>query len=184
MPGLSRFSRKQPLSQESNTNVSTTGDKDGTTPAPSAGNGDGGAPSSVPPSSNSGVGNAEPTNGGGRDNVANFSTSLEDRPATSGSNSFADFGNMFAMEEHNGVNSNMILDSTFLSSTPTEGMGDGGMMVNNNMFGDNSFMQGFESRPSTGEGGNAFQFGDMNGFDSEGVDAEQLPTTANGGEWN
>jgi len=179
MPGLSRFSRKQPLSQESNTTASTTGGKDGTTPA---GNGDGGA--SQPAVPTNGGGNAEQSNDGG-DNVTNFSTSLEDRPSTGGSNTFADFGNMFTMDEHNGVNSNMMLDSTFLSSNPTEGgMGEGGMSMNNNMIGDNSFMQGFGSRPSTGEGGNAFQFGGMmNGFDSEGGDAvEQQPTTANDGE--
>eukprot|EP00984_Skeletonema_dohrnii_P021434 scaffold10708_cov157-Skeletonema_dohrnii-CCMP3373.AAC.4 len=179
MPGLSRFSRKQPLSQESNTTASTTGGKDGTAPA---GNGDGGASQPAVPT-NGGGGNAEQSNDGG-DNVANFSTSLEDRPSTGGSNTFADFGNMFTMDEHNGVNSNMMLDSTFLSSNPTEGgMGEGGLSMNNNMMGDNSFMQGFGSRPSTGEGGNAFQFGGMmNGFDSEGGDAvEQQPTTANGG---
>lgn len=177
MPGLSRFSRKQPLNESSNNTASTTGGKDGgTTPAPLAGHGDGGAaPPAVPPSSNGGGGgNAESSNGGG-DNVANFSTSLDDRPSTSGSNAFADFGNMFTMDEHNGVNSNMMLDSTFLSSTPTEGgMRDGGMMaVNNTMMGDNSFMKGFESRPSTGEG-DAFQFGGMSGF-------KQQPTTANDG---
>lgn len=182
MPGLSRFSRKQtPLSQESNT-AATTGGKDGTAPA---GNGDGGAPPAAAPTNNGS--NAEQSNAaGGDDDVANnFSTTFGDRPSTSGSNIFADFGNMFSMDEHNGVNSNMMLDSTILSSNPTEGgMGEGRTVNQNNMMGDNSFMQGFGSRPSTGEGGNAFQFGGMmHGFDSVGGDvAEQQPTTANGGE--
>ncbi len=179
MPGLSRFSRKQPLSQESNAAASTTGGKDGTAPAE---NGDGGAPPAAVPTSG---GNAEQSNCGAGDNATNnFTASLGDRPSTGGSNTFADFGNMFTMDEHNGVNSSMMLDSTFMTSNPTEGgMGDGGM-ANNMMIGDNSFMQGFGSRPSTGEGGNAFQFGGMmNGFASEGGDvSEQQPTTANDGE--
>lgn len=74
----------------------------------------------------------------------------------------------------------MLDSTTFLSSTPTEG--GGGEMTTNNHF-----MQGFESRPSTGEGENTFQFGNLAGFDSEGVaaanaSAEQPTTTANGGE--
>lgn len=179
MPGLSRFSRKQPLSQEPNAAASTTGGKDGTAPAE---NGDGGAPPAAVPTNG---GNAEQSNGDAGNNVANnFTASLGDRPSTGGSNTFADFGNMFTMDEHNGVNSNMMLDSTFLTSNPTEGgMGDGGMA--NGMMGDNSFMQGFGSRPSTGEG-NAFQFGGMmNGFDSEaegGDVSEKQHTTANDGE--
>ena len=179
MPGLSRFSRKQPLSQESHAAASTTGGKDGTAPAE---NGDGGAPPAAVLTSG---GNAEQSNSGVGDNATNnFTASLGNRPSTGGSNTFADFGNMFTMDEHNGVNSGMMLDSTFMTSNPTEGgMGDGGM-ANNMMIGDNSFMQGFGSRPSTGEGGNAFQFGGMmNGFDSERGDvSEQQPTTANGGE--
>ena len=192
MPGLSRFSRKQPLSQESNTTAkATVGGKDATAPPASAGNGDGGAPPSAVAPTNGSNAKVEQSNGddaaGGDTNAAtNFSTTLGERPSTGGSNTFADFGNMFAMEEHDGVNSNMMLDSTFMTSNPTEGgMGDGGTVNNNNMMGDNSFMQGFGSRPSTGEGGgNDFQFGGMmNGFDSEGGDvAEQQPTTAKDGE--
>lgn len=176
MPGLSRFSRKQP----STTAASTNGGEDGKTAAT---NGGGGAPakadSGTPSKSD---GNAEHANGGVGDNATNFLSSL-DRPSTGGSNVFDDFGNMFTMNEHTGVDSASMLDSTFLSSTPTEGgTGDGAAALNNVMIGDNSFMQGFDSRPSTGEGG-VFQFGGMVGFGTEGVDstAEQ-PTTANGGE--
>lgn len=184
MPGLSRFSRKQPSAA-----ASTNSGDDGKAAAKV---GDGGSlPAGAAASSNgqpsASGGNAEQSNGGGDNNVANFS-SLVDRPSTGGSSTFADFGNMFAMAEQNtGVNSNNMLDSSaFLSSTPTEGLGDVGATLNNNMIGDNSFLQGFggSSRPSTGEGGNAFQFGGMiDGFNAEEGGVEQRPTTAaNGGE--
>ncbi len=182
MPGLSRFARKQP-------STAGVGAPPPAPPAAAGNNGDGsggdaGAQSAVPPTNanSGGVNNNDVTA------VTNFSSSLDDnRPSTSGSiNAFADIGNMFANMDDQamtmgggaGANSNMLDSTTFLSSTPTEG---GEEMTTNNHF-----MQGFESRPFTGEGENTFQFGNLAGFDSEGVAAaansEQPTTTANGGE--
>ena len=176
MPGLSRFSRKLP-----STAAPTNGGDDGKAAAKVGDGGSvptGAAATSLNGQPSASGSNAEQSNGGG-DNAANFS-SLVDRPSTGGSNTFADFGNMFAMAEQNGLNSNNMLDSSaFLSSTPTEGLGDVGASLNNNMLGDNSFLQGFGSRPSTGEGGNAFQFGGIDGFNAEEQGGgEQRPTTA------
>ena len=173
MPGLSRFARKQPSAAGT-----------GAPPPP--------PPLAAAAAENNGAGgDAGAQNSGNNDvpAVTNFSSSLEDnRPSTSGSNNaFADIGNMFAnmddqamtMGPGGGANSNMLDSTTFLSSTPTEG---GGGMLNGETT-NIHFMQGFESRPSTGEGENTFQFG---GFDSEGIAAadasEQPTTTANGGE--
>ncbi len=183
MPGLSRFARKQP-------STAGVGAPPPAPPAAAGNNGDGsggdaGAQSAVPPTN---AANSGGVNNNDATAVTNFSSSLDDnRPSTSGSNNaFADIGNMFANMDNQamtmgggaGANSNMLDSTTFLSSTPTEG---GGEMTTNNHF-----MQGFESRPSTGEGENTFQFGNLAGFDSEGVAAaansEQPTTTANGGE--
>lgn len=189
MPGLSRFSRKQP-SQEATAAVTATAvGMNGTSlEAGAAPNGKGsGAPSStavVPPNA---VSNAESSFiDDGSTDAANFSTSLQERPSTSGSNAFADIGNMFSMNDDDRTTTTTsmaksnVLDSTFLSSNPTEGgMAEDGEIYN---VGD-SFMQGFGSRPSTGEGGDAaFQFGNMSGFEPEGVDTAEQTTTANDGE--
>ena len=86
--------------------------------------------------------------------------------------------------------SNTLLDSSLLSfnNSMEGGMEDGGLVVNQDIRGDNSFLHlqgsGSKSKPFTLEG-NAFNFGGMNepGFEGgKAKAADQQPTTANDGE--